>query len=82
MKKSVMSFFALGTVAALILSSCGGAKYTPLTEEQKTAKADSIYSAKVVDEIKSKSDDCDKNLESAVEAKVQALKSADATAAQ
>ncbi|MBS1623847.1 MAG: hypothetical protein JST83_07500 [Bacteroidetes bacterium] len=78
MKKSVMSLFALGTMAALILSSCG-AKYTPLTEDQKQAKADSIYAAKVVDEVKAKSDDCDKNLEAAVDAKVEEMK-ANATA--
>ncbi len=65
-------------MAALILSSCG-AKYTPLTEDQKSAKADSIYAAKVVDEVKAKSDDCDKNLEAAVDAKVEELK-ANATA--
>ena len=73
-----MSLFALGTMAALILSSFG-AKYTPLTEDQKQAKADSIYAAKVVDEVKAKSDDCDKNLETAVNAKVEELK-ANATA--
>ncbi|MCW3127129.1 MAG: hypothetical protein JWO03_2787 [Bacteroidetes bacterium] len=78
MKKSVMSLFALGTMAALILSSCG-AKYTPLTEDQKKAKADSIYAVKAADEIKAKTDDCAKNMDAAVEAKVQSLKAADAT---
>jgi hypothetical protein len=82
MKKSVLSLFACGVVAALILSSCGGAKYTPLTEDQKKAKADSVYAVKSVDEIKSKSDDCAKNMDAAVSAKVaEELKAAEAATA-
>jgi transposase-like protein len=81
MKKSVLSLFACGVVAAMIMSSCG-AKYTPLTDDQKKAKADSVYAVKSVEETTAKTADCTKNLDAAVDAKVQELKAADATAAK
>ena len=82
MKKSVLSLCASGIMAALILSSCG-AKYTPLTEDQKKAKADSVYAAKSADEVKAKTDDCAKNMDAAVSAKVdETLKAAEAATAQ
>ena len=78
MKKSFLSLFAFGVMPLLILYSCG-TKYTPLTEEQKKAKADSIYLVKSADEVKAKSDECAKNLDAAVNTKVnEALNAATA----
>lgn len=42
--KKITGLMIAGAIAGLGLSSCGE-KYTPLTEEQKTAKADSIFAA-------------------------------------
>ena len=81
MKKSVLSLFASGVIAAMIMSSCG-AKYTPLTEDQKKAKADSVYATKSAAEIAAKTSDCTKNMDTAVSAKVEALKAAEAGTAQ
>jgi hypothetical protein len=81
MKKLVLSLFACGIVAGMIMSSCG-AKYTPLTEDQKKAKADSVYATKSVAEIAAKTADCAKNMDTAVSAKVEALKAAEAATAQ
>jgi hypothetical protein len=78
MKKAVLSLLACGT-AAMILSSCGGAKYTPLTEDQKKAKADSLYTAKYADEAKAKSDACTAEMGAKVDAKVaEHMKAAEA----
>ena len=82
MKKSVLSLFAGAVIAAMILNSCG-AKYTPLTDDQKKAKADSVYAVKSADETKAKSDDCAKNMNAAVNTKVdETLKAAEAATAQ
>jgi hypothetical protein len=78
MKKAVLSLFACG-MAAMILTSCG-AKYTPLTDEQKGAKADSIYAAKAADEAKAKADACAADMQAKVDAKVKELTAAAATA--
>ena len=69
MKKAVLSLLACG-MAAMILSSCGGAKYTPLTEDQKKAKADSLYSAKYADEAKAKGEACAAEMDQKVNAKI------------
>ncbi|MFN8310351.1 MAG: hypothetical protein U0T73_10355 [Chitinophagales bacterium] len=73
-------FSLLATAAAvLVLSSCG-AKYTPLSEEQKAAKADSIYNASMADLKKQKEDECAANMEARVDAKVQEMMAAEGTA--
>ena len=81
MKKSVLSLFACGIMAAMIMSSCG-AKYTPLTEDQKKAKADSVYATKSAAEVTAKTTDCTTNMDAAVTAKVESLKAAEAGSAQ
>ena len=80
MKKAVLSLCACG-MAAMILTSCG-AKYTPLTDDQKKAKADSTYAAKAADAMKAKSDACAADMQTKVDAKVDELmKAAEAATA-
>jgi hypothetical protein len=77
MKKAIVSLLACG-MAAIVLSSCG-AKYTPLTDDQKKEKADSIYSAQYAAEVKAKTDSCAAGMEARVDAQVaQAIKAAEA----
>jgi hypothetical protein len=71
MKKTTLSLLMCG-IAGLILSSCG-AKYTPLTEEQKKAKADEIVNTKMADEVKAKSEACAADMQAKVDAKVEEM---------
>ena len=81
MKKAVLSLCACG-MAALILTSCG-AKYTPLTEDQKKAKADETYATKAADEAKAKSDACAADMQKNIDAKADELmKAAEAATAE
>ena len=77
MKK--LSLLLSAGLFAGILASCG-AKYTPLTEEQKTAKADSIFAATSADIKAEKEKACESGMQAAVDAKVAEL-SQEATAA-
>ncbi len=79
MKKTTLNLFAAGFLAAVLMSSCGE-KYTPLTEEQKTAKADSIFNATSAEAKALKESACDAELQAKVDAKVQELQAAAALA--
>jgi hypothetical protein len=78
MKKITGLLMASAFVGA-VLSSCGD-KYTPLTEEQKTAKADSIFAATSETYKSEKEAACAAELQAKVDAKVQELTAAAATA--
>lgn len=78
MKKITGLLMASAFVGA-VLSSCGD-KYTPLTEEQKTAKADSIFTATADAYKAEKAAACEAEMQAKVEAKVQELTAAAATA--
>ncbi|MFN8276771.1 MAG: hypothetical protein U0T84_04770 [Chitinophagales bacterium] len=80
MKKGFYSLLAV-SAAALMLSSCGD-KYTPLTEEQKAAKADSMYNASMADMRKQKEEACAAEMEAKVNAKVQEMLAAEAGTAE
>lgn len=68
----VLTFLAL-------FSSCG-AKYIPLTEEQKTARADSIFMAQEADIRAKAAADCEAGMSAAVDAKLAELQAAVSTA--
>ena len=80
MKKGLLSLLVTGA-AALVLSSCG-AKYTPLTEEQKTAQADSTFTATAADLKTQKEADCAAGMEAKVAEKVAELTAAAAPTAE
>jgi len=79
MKKRITLKLVGCAFAGLTLFSCG-AKYTPLTEEQKTAKADSIVTATSAEVKKAKEDACAAEMQAKVDAKVSELTAAAATA--
>lgn len=72
-------FFAVAGFFAMALSSCGET-YTPMTEEQISAKVDSMFNAQSEAITKEKQDACTQSMEASVAAKVEELKTA-ATAA-
>ena len=80
MRKTTLSLFAACFLAAVVMSSCGE-KYTPLTEEQKSAKADSIYNATAEELKATKIAECDADFQAKVDAKVQELQAAAAATA-
>lgn len=77
MKKITLSLAAV-SFFALSLVSCGE-KYTPLTEEQKAKKAETIFNETSADLKAKKEAACAEGFEAAVAAKVAEL-SAEATA--
>jgi|688.fasta_scaffold271829_2 hypothetical protein len=79
MKRTTLSLFAAGFLAAVVMSSCGE-KYTPLTAEEQAAKADSIFNATATELRAEKEAACEAELQAKVDAKVQELTAA-ATAA-
>jgi hypothetical protein len=79
MKKTTLSLFAAGFLAAVVMSSCGE-KYTPLTAEEQAAKADSIFNSTATELRAEKEAACEAELQAKVDAKVQELTAA-ATAA-
>jgi hypothetical protein len=78
MKKTVLSLFAIA-MAGMILTSCG-AKYTPMSEEAKTAKADSIYNATMADHKAQKEKECADGMQAAVDEKVKEMMAANENA--
>ena len=72
MKKTGLSILLSG-LFAIALSSCGGA-YTPMTEDQINAKADSIFNAQKEAIVTKHHDDCTAGMNAAVSAKVEELK--------
>ncbi len=72
MKKTGLFILASG-LFALAMSSCGGA-YTPLTQEQITAKADSLFTAQKENIISTHNEACTAGMDAAVTAKMEILK--------
>lgn len=64
--------FAFGSFCAVALTSCGE-KFTPLTQEQISAQADSLFEAQKDAKIIELREACQSGLEAAVNAKVEAL---------
>jgi hypothetical protein len=74
MKKTGISLIAAGAFT-LLLSACGS-KYTPMTDEQIQAKADSTFNATKTEIMNTKQQACDAGMAAQVDAKVQQLKAA------
>lgn len=79
MKKGFVVVLAVAGFAALTTTSCGE-KYTPMTQEQITAQADSLAGAQKDAKLQALKDECQKDLDAKVSAKVEELKGAAATA--
>ncbi|MBL7800268.1 MAG: hypothetical protein JNL95_06035 [Chitinophagales bacterium] len=77
--KKITGLLIASVFVGAVLSSCGD-KYVPLTEEQKTAKADSIFTATSEAYKAEKEAACAAEMQAKVEAKVQELTAAAATA--
>ena len=71
MKKTILKFFGVALLG-IAMASCGD-KYTPLTDEQKTAKADSIFNATSADLKAKKEEACAAEMQGKVAEKVQQL---------
>ncbi|MFN8298741.1 MAG: hypothetical protein U0T75_06510 [Chitinophagales bacterium] len=80
MKKGFVVVLAVAGFAALTTTSCGE-KYTPLTQEQITAQADSLAGAQKDAKLQALKDECQKDLDAKVSAKVEELRGA-ATSAE
>ena len=74
MKKG--SFFTLVVGSVLALASCGE-KFTPLTQEQITAQVDSLVNAQSEAKLQELRAACESGLEAQVNAKVEAMKTAE-----
>ncbi|HLP18901.1 MAG TPA: hypothetical protein VK174_01295 [Chitinophagales bacterium] len=72
MKKGIILTFAV----AAIMASCGE-KFTPLTQEQINAQVDSTVAAQSEAKLTELRAACESGLEAQVNAKVEALKSAE-----
>lgn len=75
MKKGIILTFAV----AAILAGCGE-KFTPLTQEQINAQVDSLVTAQSEAKLTELRAACESGLEAQVNAKVEALKSAETAA--
>ena len=80
MKKGFFIVLASGVFSAAVFNSCGE-KFTALTEEQKTAKVDSLFNAQKEAKLTELRAACQSDLSAKVEAKVQELQSAGAETA-
>jgi hypothetical protein len=72
MKKTGLSILLSG-LFAIALSSCGGA-YTPMTEDQINAKADSIFNTQKEAIVTKHHEDCAATMQEAVGAKTEEMK--------
>jgi hypothetical protein len=79
MKRNIIKGLIPVVAFLALLSSCG-AKYSPLTEEQKAARADSIFMAQEADLRAKAAQDCEAGMASAVDAKVAEMQAAASTA--
>ena len=79
MKKGLITAMVMGCFSALTLVSCGE-KFTPLTEEQITAKVDSTFNAVAETKRAELKAACESEKEAKVAAKVAELQSAAGTA--
>lgn len=78
MKKSFLGLMGIA-MAGLVLTSCGD-KYTPLTEEQKTAEAEKQYAEQSATIKAEKLAACETDMQARVDAKVAELAAAAAEA--
>ncbi len=76
MKKGIVPVLVMAAFSALAVIGCGE-KFTPLTQEQITAKVDSTVNAQKDAKIQELRAACQSGLEAQVNAKVEALKSAE-----
>jgi hypothetical protein len=74
MKKGISLMLAISVSSAILLSSCGE-KFTPLTQEQITAKVDSSFNAQKDAKLQELRAACQSGLEAQVNAKVEMMKS-------
>ncbi len=80
MKKGIIYMVPAVVFSALILVGCGE-KYTPLTEEQKTAKVDSVFAEQQEAKLQELRAACQATATAEASTKFEALK-AEATAAK
>lgn len=81
MKKGIILTLAAGGFFAFALIGCG-TKYTPMTQEQITAQADSIFNAQKEAKLAELQAACASSLEAQVNAKVEAMKASAETASK
>lgn len=81
MKKGLILTLAVGGFFAFTTIGCG-TKYTPLTQEQITAQADSLFTAQKDAKLAELQAACAGSLEAQVNAKVEAMKTASETASK
>lgn len=75
MKKGLFTALVMGSLSALALVSCGE-KFTPLSEEQITAKVDSSFNAVAETKRAELKAACEADMPAKVAAKVSELQSA------
>ena len=76
MKKGIILTAVVGSFFALALVSCGE-KFTPLTEDQLAAQADSIFTAQKDAKVEELRAACQSSLETQVNMKVEVMKNAE-----
>ena len=76
MKKGIVVMLALSVFSAIICTGCGE-KFTPLTQEQITAQVDSLFNSQKDAKVEELRAACQSGLEAQVNAKVEAMKSAE-----
>ncbi len=80
MKNGIIRLLAISGVAIFTACSCGD-KFTPLTQEQLNAKADSLYNAQKDAKLAQFNSSCDSSAIAAANAKFESMKS-EATASK
>ena len=76
MKKGIVFMLSISVFSAFILTGCGQ-KFTPLTQDQISAQVDSIFNAQKEAKTTELKAACQSGLEAQVNAKVEAMKSAE-----
>ncbi|MDB5284197.1 MAG: hypothetical protein JWO06_3272 [Bacteroidota bacterium] len=76
MKKGIRTTLLMSAFCAVAFTSCGP-KFTPLTQDQINAKADSTFNAQKDAKLQDLRTACQSGIDAQVAAKVEALKSAE-----
>lgn len=76
MKKGISLILVLSVFCAVAFTSCGP-KFTPLTQDQINAQADSIFNAQKDAKLTELRTACQSGIDAQVDAKVEAMKSAE-----
>lgn len=76
MKRGIVLMLSISVFSAFILTGCGQ-KFTPLTQDQISAQVDSIFNAQKDAKLTELKAACQSGLEAQVNAKVEAMKSAE-----